>query len=670
VRFWEVHRHRLAPAAAERVATMVNTGRLQVLAGVVEDCRDRAGGVDVVVRRRGSQAGHQTLRVGRVVNCTGPQQRLAEANDPLLDSLFASGAARPGAYGLGLDVDAEGAVVARDGRSSRALWAIGPLRRGADWETTAVREIRLQAVALAAHLAGPSTSTRLELPLHDGEPPPVRPSPAIRVEALEVPGLGNHCNIASDGRIAVVIDPPRDIDRCLALAGRLGGRIAWVLETHVHNDYVSGGLELARVTGARYGLAAAEDVGFVNEWTGLRDGDVIQAGAMQIRVVHTPGHTEHHLAYVLIDAATGLPVAVFTGGSWLHGAAGRTDLLGADKTVMLARAQWRSIRQLAAQLPDAVEIRPTHGFGSFCAAGSSPDEGGGPATVGAARSSHPALLLGEQPFVRHLLAGHTAYPSYYAHMAPINRAGPAPIDLRPAPAVDPRELPARMAGGEWFVDLRPRQRFAAAHLSGSLNLEGGDSLATYLGWLLPWGTPVTLGGEDATVVSGVQRAMARIGIDRPAAQLTGPFDGWAGAAGLRSYPVARFTDLATQRHPGTAPRIVDVRRDDEWTTAHLAGACHIPLPDLAQHLDEISRLGEAGPLWVHCASGFRAAIAASWLDARGFAVVLLDDSLASAALAGLELVTPRAPQRRPAASSKPPAARISLSAATVSGARR
>jgi uncharacterized NAD(P)/FAD-binding protein YdhS/glyoxylase-like metal-dependent hydrolase (beta-lactamase superfamily II)/rhodanese-related sulfurtransferase len=665
-RIWEVHRHRLAPEVGQRLAALVEGGRLQVLAGVIEECHEHEGGVDVVVRRRGPRGGCQTLTVDRVVNCTGPQQRLAEAGDPLLDSLFAAGAARPGAHGLGVDVDAEGAVVEADGRCSRTLWAIGPLRRGAEWETTAVREIRLQAAALATRLAGPAAPAH-PVAAHGDRPSQARPRPSIEVVALETRGLGNRCHVASDGRVAIVVDPPRDIDRCISLAGRLGVGIAWVLDTHVHNDYVSGGLELVRVTGARYGLAAAEDVAFTRSRTGLRDGDLIEAGGMRIRVVHTPGHTEHHLAYVLIEAATGLAVTVFSGGSWLHGGAGRTDLSGAERTLGLARAQWRSIRRLAAQLPDPVEIRPTHGFGSFCASGLAPAEG--PSTVGAARESHPALRLDEEAFVAQLVSGYTAYPSYYARMAPINRMGPAPIDLAPAPSADPVVGDARLASGEWFVDLRPRRSFAASHLPGWLNFEAGDSLATYLGWLFPAGTRLTLAAEDPAAVAEAQRAMAQIGIDRPNAQLTGLFSSWAAGTRPRSYRVASFADLAAARDLGAGVRVLDVRRDDEWRAAHLAGALHVPLPELAEHPDQIPNPGIPGALWVHCASGYRAAVAASWLDARGVDVVLVDDSFSSAAPAGLEVLSGDDLPKRPAGSSRRSGSRTRVTSLTASGIR-
>ena len=462
-------------------------------------------------------------------------------------------------------------------------------------------------------------------------------APRIRVTPLETPGLGNHSHIATDGTVAVVVDPPRDVDRCVALCGRLGVQVTWVLETHVHNDYVSGGLELARITGARYGLAAAEEVSFAGQRVGLRDRDVITTGSMAIRVVHTPGHTDHHLAYVLGEAAGGRPLALFSGGSWLHGTAGRTDLLGSDRTEPLARAQWRSIRRLAEELPATVELHPTHGFGSFCAPGGT--AGDALAELGAEAAHQPALLLDEDPFVRQLIAGFIAYPSYYPRMAPINRSGPGPIDLRPAPEAAPEEPARRAAAGEWIIDLRPRTEFAGAHLAGWINIEGGDFFAPYLGWLLPWGTPVVLAGEEEGTVAAAQRAMALIGIDRPAAQVARPFATWTPGARLRSYPVVTFADLAAARARGERPAVVDIRRDEEWGSGHLAGARHLPLPDLGDHLDEVSAMAEIGPVWVHCAGGFRAAIAASLLDARGLPVVLVSDTMASAASAGLELRT-------------------------------
>lgn len=272
----------------------------------------------------------------------------------------------------------------------------------------------------------------------------------IHVETIETPSLGDRSYLATDGEVAVVIDPQRDVDRVLELARRRGVRISHVLETHIHNDYVTGGLELADRMNATYVLAAGDDVAFDRFAVG--DGDVLETGGMRLRVLHTPGHTHHHVSYLLADA-DGQVHGVFTGGSMLYGATGRTDLVGPEFTNELTRAQFSSVRRLASELPGSAEIFPTHGFGSFCSA---MPTSGHATTIGEQQRVNPALTLDEQDYVNTLLAGLDAYPAYYAHMGPINRQGPAPVDLsRPKP-VDPAELRRRIDVGEWVVDLRER----------------------------------------------------------------------------------------------------------------------------------------------------------------------------------------------------------------------
>ena len=168
---------------------------------------------------------------------------------------------------------------------------------------------------------------------------------------IETTGLGDRSYLVTDGDTAAVIDPQRDIDRVLELAREKGVVITHVLETHIHNDYVTGGLELARTVGAEYVVAADDDVRY--ERRGVVDGDVVDAGPFRFQVMHTPGHTHHHVSYVLQDA-DGRAVGVFSGGSMLHGTTGRTDLVGAAHTKELAHAQFHSVRRLAAELPDDV----------------------------------------------------------------------------------------------------------------------------------------------------------------------------------------------------------------------------------------------------------------------------------------------------------------------------
>lgn len=459
----------------------------------------------------------------------------------------------------------------------------------------------------------------------------------LSVEVMQTSSLGDRSYLAHDGQVAVVVDPQRDIDRILALAGRLGVRITQVAETHLHNDYVSGGLALAKVTGAAYLVAADDKVGF--EWRPVSDGDEITVSArMRLRVVATPGHTFNHLSYVL-DGDDG-PVGVFTGGSLLFGTTGRTDLLGKEHAHTLAEHQHASVRRLADLLPDGAQVWPTHGFGSFCSATQSdaPES-----TIGRERTANPALRLETDDFVTQTLAGLDAYPAYYAHMGARNTAGADLIDLTPVTVADPAELATRIAAGEWVVDLRSRKAFAHRHLTGTLSFGLDGPMATWLGWMAPWGAPITLLGDSAQQVADAQRELARIGIDRPAAAATGSPEQWAGGDDTRLAQLitATFADLVAAR-TGTAPDelpaadvVLDVRMGNEWRTDHIDGAVHIPLPDLPQRLADVP----AGTVWVHCGSGYRAAAASSLLRRAGRQVVHVDDAYAAAADAGLPIVS-------------------------------
>jgi hydroxyacylglutathione hydrolase len=437
-----------------------------------------------------------------------------------------------------------------------------------------------------------------------------------RIVTIDTPSLGDRSYLAHDGQVAVVVDPQRDIDRVLAAAGTAGVRITHVLETHIHNDYVSGGLALAQTTGAAYVVPAGNDVDF--EHTPAKDGWRFETGRLAVTALATPGHTPHHLAYTLSDGdGDGTPVAVFTGGSMLFGAVGRTDLISPDRTDELTRAQYRSVRRLAADLPAGAAVLPTHGFGSFCSA---TPTSGDTSTVADQRQNNIALTAAdEDAFVAVLLAGLAAYPRYYAHMAPANRHGAAPIRFDTPQQLDPAALRTAIDAGEWVVDLRSRQAFARHHIAGTVSVELGDKFATFLGWTKPWETPLTLVGDSTDQVADAQRELARIGIDELAGAAVGGPDQLAGAA-TSSYPTATFAQLGEAlTHDGSV--VLDVRRPDEWDAGHLARAVHIPFWELEDRLGEVPD----GQVWVHCASGFRASISASILDRTGRRVVLVDD---------------------------------------------
>jgi len=434
----------------------------------------------------------------------------------------------------------------------------------------------------------------------------------LTIIPIDTPSLGDRTYVVHDGEIALVVDPQRDIDRVLHLLEERGVRLTDVFETHIHNDYVTGGL-------ARHAI---------------RDGDTVEIGErMRLTALSTPGHTFTHLAYALTDAQAGAGIdgalGVFSGGSLLYGATGRPDLLGEEHTDALVRHQHASANKLAAILPDQAEVFPTHGFGSFCAATQSDAT---ESTIGQERRSNPVLTQDEETYVRELLDGLGAYPAYYARMSPANAAGPSEPDLTPPSEADAGELRRRIEAGEWVIDLRNRTAFAAGHAPGALNFGLDGAFATYLGWLITWGTPVTLLGETAAVVAEAQRELVRIGIDRPAARATGGPGDWTEGE-LASFPTGTFADLEqVRRHRPVV--VLDVRRSDEHDLSRIQGALNIPIHELPDRIDDVPD----GELWVHCASGYRASVAASILDAAGRHLVAIDDSFENAEEVGLHLV--------------------------------
>jgi glyoxylase-like metal-dependent hydrolase (beta-lactamase superfamily II)/rhodanese-related sulfurtransferase len=449
----------------------------------------------------------------------------------------------------------------------------------------------------------------------------------IEIVAIDTPELGDRGYLATDGAVAVVVDPQRDFDRVERIAAERGVPITHVFETHIHNDYVTGGLALARSSGASYHVNGADRVSF--ERTPIADGDLVDAGAMRVRAIGTPGHTFTHLAYALGDRDEVL--AVFTGGSLLNGSTGRTDLLGAEHKLALTKAQFGSAHRLAAELPGTATVYPTHGFGSFCSA--TPTTGG-TSTIADETRVNPVLTSSEADYVAQLLAGLDAYPAYYAHMGPANMAGPAAPDLTPPRVADAAELSRRIEAGEWVVDLRTRTAFAAGHLVGTLNFELGTGLATYLGWLIPWSMPLTLIGDTPESIAAAQRDLCRIGIDRIEAAASGSPSVWAAGADLEQFPTVDFATLARRADRGSLV-LLDVRLLGEWQDGHIEGSVHIPLHQLAARMAEIAD----GEIWVHCAAGYRAAVAASFLAARGRRIVAINDDFSAAADAGLPVVT-------------------------------
>ena len=447
---------------------------------------------------------------------------------------------------------------------------------------------------------------------------------------METPPLGDRSYLVHDGSVALVIDPQRDIDRVEAAARDAGVRITHVAETHLHNDYVTGGLILAEKHGAEYWVNASDEVSFTR--VPVSDGQVLRVGRLAVTVVATPGHTHTHLSYVVQDEAHDDDAeAVFSGGSLLYGSVGRTDLVSPHDTARLAHDQYSSVRRLVDSAAPYAALYPTHGFGSFCSIGPASHQDA--STLGEQVSSNHALTdSNEDHFVSELLANLTAYPAYYAHMSPLNAAGAGPANLDVPDSVDPEELGRRLSAGEWVVDLRHRVAFADHHLQGSVSFEygRGENFTSYLGWLIPWNQPLTLLGPRGEVEKAI-RDLARIGIDNPDAAV-GPHPGeLAPESPQASYPHGDWSLLLAERKSGEV--VLDVRRPDEFAASHVAGALNVPVYELP---GRISELPDAR-LWVHCATGYRASVAASLLDRAGRDVVLINARFKDASGAGIEM---------------------------------
>ena len=415
----------------------------------------------------------------------------------------------------------------------------------------------------------------------------------MQVEVISTEDLGDRSYLVHDGTAAVVVDPQRDVDRVEKVLADLGVQCAMVVETHIHNDYVTGGYDLAMRSGCPYVVNAADEVSFAR--LAVRDGDELTVGAMTIRVMATPGHTDTHLSYVISEG--GETPAVFTGGSLLYGSVGRTDLVDVDRTEELTRAQYHSARRLAAELPDATPVYPTHGFGSFCSSGSAAGGDGG--TIGEEKTRNDALVTeDEDAFVDTLIANLSAYPAYYAHMGGLNRGGPTAPDLSPPAVLEAEQLRHRIDAGEWVVDLRDRTAYAASHVHGSVGIALGEQFSTYVGWLMPWGNPdtdrrirrasrrrPTDAGPHRRRRTPGQRHRIGGGVERRRPTVLLP------AAHLRRTP--RRPRRRRLRHRSDAV-LLDVRRDDEYATDHIPGAAHVPmhhLLDRPRHLAARTTVG-------------------------------------------------------------------------------
>jgi len=416
-------------------------------------------------------------------------------------------------------------------------------------------------------------------------------------------GLGNSSYVVDlgDGR-ALVVDPVRDVVPYLRFAEQQRLTITYSLETHLHADFVSGSLELARlgatILAPRGGLAEFPH-------RPLDDEEEHDLGGLVLRGIGTPGHTPEHLSYLFLDGRN--PAALFSGGALIVGSVARTDLISPEQTEPLARALFRALRDRILSLPDEVAVYPTHGAGSFCSAAGTGER---TTTIGRERASNRLLNApDEDAFLRLLTAGLGSYPDYFLRMREVNRRGPAVYgtDLPNLIQLTPARLQAAVDAGAELIDVRPISQFATGHIPGALSIALRPAFAAWLGWLVDTDRPLAFVADVDQDRTDLVRQCLKIGYEHIAGELAGGMEAWR-AAGL---PEQR-TELRTDA-PEPESRILDVRQTSEYVAGHLPAATHIELGSLAE---QAATLTSANPL-VMCGHGERAMTGASLLERNG-----------------------------------------------------
>jgi hydroxyacylglutathione hydrolase len=440
----------------------------------------------------------------------------------------------------------------------------------------------------------------------------------VAVSPIVDAGLGNSAYLVDLGdRRGLAIDASRDLRALRAAADQRGLRIAFAADTHLHADFLSGACQLAATQDARVLASAAGDRDFPHR--SLREGDEVDLGGLRLRALATPGHTDEHLSFLLLDGDT--PVGVFTGGSLIVGAAARTDLVAPERTEELARAQYHSLQRLMT-LPDHVAVWPTHGAGSFCSA---PPGAERTSTIGRERATNPLLTAeDEDAFVASLLGSLGSYPTYFRRLGEVNRRGPAVLpDSVSLNQLTAERVQRLLADGATVVDVRPIADYATAHVPGSLSIELRDAFATWLGWLVPEKSPIVVLRNADQDPDEVLAQAAKVGYDELAGELAGGLPAWR-AAGLPT----TATPLTTPA--GIGGQVLDIRQASEFTAGHVPGAQHVELGDLASAAGAL----QEGPVTVMCGHGERAMTAASLLEQAGWdEVSVLDGGPGTWALA-------------------------------------
>jgi glyoxylase-like metal-dependent hydrolase (beta-lactamase superfamily II)/rhodanese-related sulfurtransferase len=413
-------------------------------------------------------------------------------------------------------------------------------------------------------------------------------------------GLGHSSYLLDLGDgTAAILDPPRFPTEQMATAAAQATSPRWTIDTHSHADYVTGSPSLVAQSGVTFIAPVASKLETPHR--PVRDEElVVLAAGVGLRALWTPGHTPDHHVYVLEH--DGSPVAMFTGGSLMVGAVGRTDLCGPDLAEPLAHDMFHSLRRLDG-FPDDLAVYPTHGAGSFCSAPGGADR---TTTLGRERATNSLFRIDdEDTFVAQLLAGFGSFPTYFARLPELNRRGPRQYrQLPPLDQLDVDAVDHHIAAGAMIVDTRPITQFATGHIPGSISNALRPVFGSWLGWIADLERAIVIVAGDDQDRDEIVRQALDIGHDNLVGEIHGGVDAWRAAGGaITGIPLVQPMDAMST--------VIDVRQRSEYEAGHVPGAINVELGSLADSVVP------AGPVTVMCGHGERAMTGASILTRRG-----------------------------------------------------
>lgn len=416
---------------------------------------------------------------------------------------------------------------------------------------------------------------------------------------------------------SIVIDPKRDVDTYIDIARENGLRITHVTETHIHADFLSGSRELVALTGAALYLSdeGGSDWQYEFDHQGLKDGDVINVGNLKLAVIHTPGHTPESTSFLLTDKpASAQPVMLFTGDFVFVGDVGRPDLL--EKAVGLAGTQEAGARQMYSSLqkfsalPDFVQVWPGHGAGSACGKALGAVHS---TTVGYEKIRNWAFQYDDDPqgFVDYLLADQPEPPRYFAQMKTLNRVDrPLLTEVPTLEKLTAEAVRTALDKGIKLIDTRNKTAFAEGFVPGSINIQGNNAFATWMGWFVTYQEPFMLVADDAQI-EDLTRKLMRIGLDKVYGYVD---DVRTLGVDLQKSNIIDIDTVKTYLNRDDV-QVVDLRGASEYNSGHIEGAENVFVGTLPQHLDKISK---DKPVVLYCQGGDRATIGYSLLASHGF----------------------------------------------------